>query len=80
MVIASPTSQGDLVLVEAHEQIPATAKIIVGVASVDESAITGESAPVIRPPERPLARSPAAPRCSPTGSWSASPLIRGGLP
>ena len=39
---------GDLVLVEAGEVIPADGEVVDGVASVDESAITGESAPVIR--------------------------------
>src|SRR5246127_191457 len=39
---------GDLVLVSAGELIPGDGEIIEGVASVDESAITGESAPVIR--------------------------------
>jgi len=41
-------SRGDLVLVEAGDIIPSDGEIIEGVASVDESAITGESAPVIR--------------------------------
>ena len=40
--------KGDVVLVTAGEVIPADGEIIEGVASVDESAITGESAPVIR--------------------------------
>ena len=40
--------KGDLVLVEATDVIPADGEVIEGVASVDESAITGESAPVIR--------------------------------
>jgi K+-transporting ATPase ATPase B chain len=40
--------QGDVVLVEAGELIPGDGEIVDGVASVDESAITGESAPVIR--------------------------------
>ena len=40
--------KGDLVLVSAGEIIPADGEIIEGVATVDESAITGESAPVIR--------------------------------
>ncbi len=40
--------KGDVVLVEAHDVIPADGEVIDGVASVDESAITGESAPVIR--------------------------------
>jgi potassium-transporting ATPase ATP-binding subunit len=39
---------GDRVVVEAGQLIPADGDIVVGVASVDESAITGESAPVIR--------------------------------
>jgi K+-transporting ATPase ATPase B chain len=39
---------GDLVLVSAGETIPGDGEVIDGVASVDESAITGESAPVIR--------------------------------
>ncbi|MET0929999.1 MAG: potassium-transporting ATPase subunit KdpB [Aeromicrobium sp.] len=39
---------GDLVLVAAGEVIPGDGDVVVGVASVDESAITGESAPVIR--------------------------------
>jgi potassium-transporting ATPase ATP-binding subunit len=46
-----PSSQlrpGDLVLVEAGQVIPGDGEILEGVASVDESAITGESAPVIR--------------------------------
>ncbi len=48
---ACPSSQlkkGDIVLVQAGETIPADGEVIEGVASVDESAITGESAPVIR--------------------------------
>jgi K+-transporting ATPase ATPase B chain len=39
---------GDIVLVEAGDFVPADGEVIEGVASVDESAITGESAPVIR--------------------------------
>lgn len=39
---------GDLVLVQAGETIPADGEVLEGVASVDESAITGESAPVVR--------------------------------
>ena len=44
----SKLRSGDLVLVEAGEFVPADGEIVEGVASVDESAITGESAPVIR--------------------------------
>ncbi|MDR5740069.1 potassium-transporting ATPase subunit KdpB [Caballeronia sp. LZ016] len=40
--------KGDVLLVEAGDVIPADGEVIEGVASVDESAITGESAPVIR--------------------------------
>jgi len=40
--------KGDVVLVEAGDTLPADGEVIAGVASVDESAITGESAPVIR--------------------------------
>jgi potassium-transporting ATPase ATP-binding subunit len=47
-VSASRLRKGDVVLVEAGEQIPGDGEVIDGVASVDESAITGESAPVIR--------------------------------
>jgi K+-transporting ATPase ATPase B chain len=40
--------RGDVVLVEAGDTVPADGEVIAGAASVDESAITGESAPVIR--------------------------------
>jgi K+-transporting ATPase ATPase B chain len=45
---AAMLRRGDTVLVEAGESIPGDGEVIEGVASVDESAITGESAPVIR--------------------------------
>ncbi len=45
---AGALRKGDIVLIEAGDVIPADAEVIDGVASVDESAITGESAPVIR--------------------------------
>src|SRR5437870_6055704 len=48
IVPSSKLRAGDLVLVAAGEFIPAGGEIIEGIASVDESAITGESAPVIR--------------------------------
>ena len=47
-VPAASLRRGDVVMVHAGEFIPADGEIIEGVASVDESAITGESAPVIR--------------------------------
>jgi len=40
--------QGDLYLVETGDILPADGEIVIGIASVDESAVTGESAPVIR--------------------------------
>jgi K+-transporting ATPase ATPase B chain len=47
-VDATTLMPGDLVLVEAGDLIPSDGEVFEGVASVDESAITGESAPVIR--------------------------------
>lgn len=47
-VRASDLRRGDLVLVEAGDYVPADGEVREGAASVDESAITGESAPVIR--------------------------------
>jgi K+-transporting ATPase ATPase B chain len=47
-VSASKLRKGDLVVIEAGQLIPGDGEIIEGIASVDESAITGESAPVIR--------------------------------
>src|SRR5207245_650775 len=45
---SSELHKGDVILVEAGDFIPSDGEVIEGVASVDESAITGESAPVIR--------------------------------
>ncbi|MCL4256587.1 MAG: HAD-IC family P-type ATPase, partial [Anaerolineae bacterium] len=45
---ASELKKGDLVVCEAGDLIPSDGEVIEGIASVDESAITGESAPVIR--------------------------------
>ena len=47
-VSSATLKKGDIVLVKAGEQIPGDGEVIEGAASVDESAITGESAPVIR--------------------------------
>jgi K+-transporting ATPase ATPase B chain len=48
LVAAALLAKGDLVVCEANDVIPSDGEIIEGIASVDESAITGESAPVIR--------------------------------
>ena len=48
IISSAALKKGTLVLVKAGEQIPADGEVIEGAASVDESAITGESAPVIR--------------------------------
>ena len=47
-ISSSLLKKGDIVIVKAGKQIPADGEVIEGAASVDESAITGESAPVIR--------------------------------
>jgi K+-transporting ATPase ATPase B chain len=48
LVPAAELGKGDIVVCEAGDVIPSDGEIIEGIASVDESAITGESAPVIR--------------------------------
>jgi K+-transporting ATPase ATPase B chain len=47
-IAAASLAVGDLVLVETNDFIPSDGEVVEGIASVDESAITGESAPVIR--------------------------------
>ncbi len=48
IVSSNDLRQGDVVLVEAGESIPVDGEIMEGIAAVDESAVTGESAPVVR--------------------------------
>ena len=48
VVLANDLRKGDIVICDAGDVIPADGDVIEGIASVDESAITGESAPVIR--------------------------------
>jgi K+-transporting ATPase ATPase B chain len=48
LVPAAELTKGDLVVCEAGDVIPSDGEIVEGIASVDESAITGESAPVVR--------------------------------
>ena len=47
-ISASELKKGDIVIVRTNEMIPGDGEVIEGIASVDESAITGESAPVTR--------------------------------
>lgn len=47
-IASAKLCKGDIVIVRAGEQIPGDGEVIEGAASVDESAITGESAPVVR--------------------------------
>src|SRR5262249_5835035 len=46
--VSTTLREGDIVVVDAGQFIPGDGEIVAGVASVDESAITGESAPVVR--------------------------------
>ena len=48
MIFATELRKGDIVICESGDVIPSDGEVIEGIASVDESAITGESAPVIR--------------------------------
>jgi K+-transporting ATPase ATPase B chain len=48
LVVANDLKKGDIVVCETGDVIPSDGEVIEGIASVDESAITGESAPVIR--------------------------------
>ena len=64
---------GDVVLVEAGDIIPSDGEVIEGIASVNEAAITGESAPVIRELGGTARPSPAARKCFPIGYACASP-------
>ena len=79
-VAAESLRKGDIVLVEAGDTIPCDGEVLEGGASVDESAITGESAPVIRESGGDSPRSPAAPACCPTGWWCSAASTRGNLP
>ncbi len=72
-VSSAELQRDDVVIVTAGELIPGDGDIIAGIATVDESAITGESAPVIRESGGDRSAVTAAPACCPTGSWCASP-------
>ncbi len=75
-VPAAELKQGDVVLVETGDYIPSDGDVIEGVASVDESAITGESAPVIRESGGDRSAVTGGTRVPRTGSKSASPRRR----
>jgi len=73
LVPAAELVKGDLVVCEANDVIPSDGEIVEGIASVDESAITGESAPVIRESGGDRSAVTAAQRCSRTASSCVSP-------
>ena len=73
IINANALKKGDIVLVRAGELIPNDGEVIDGVASVDESAITGESAPVLKESEETSRPSPAVLPWPATGLKSASP-------
>ena len=75
-VPAAHLSRGDLVVCEAGDLIPGDGDVIEGVASVDESAITGESAPVIRESGGDRSAVTGGTGCCPIASWCASPRSR----
>ena len=70
VVSAATLRKGDVVFVEAGDFIPVDGEVVEGVASVDESAITGESAPVIR--------ESGGDRSSVTGGTRAADQVCGG--
>jgi K+-transporting ATPase ATPase B chain len=71
-VASSDLALGDECVIEAGGIIPGDGEIIDGIASVDESAITGESAPVIRESGVIAVPSRAVPGSCQTGSWFGS--------
>ena len=71
-VDASQLRPGDIVLVEAGDMIPGDGEVIEGIASVNEAAITGELAPVIREAGGDRSAVTGAPPSFPTGSWCGS--------
>ena len=70
---ASALRKGDVVVCEPNDIIPGDGDVIEGIASVDESVITGESRRSFANRAATAAPSPAAPRCFPTSSRSGSP-------
>ena len=72
-VPSSHLTVDDVVVVVAGEMIPSDGEIIEGIASVDESAITGESAPVVREAGGDRSAVTGGTACCPTASWSGSP-------
>lgn len=70
LVGAQRLERGEVVLVEAGDLIPADGEVIEGVASVNEAAITGESAPVIREAGGDRSAVTAGMRHAPTDQWA----------
>ena len=68
-----PPASGDRVVIVAGEVVPSDGEIVEGVASIDESAITGESAPVIREAGGDRSGVTGGTRVLPTGSSCRSP-------
>ncbi len=69
-VPARKIRKGDVVLVEAGDYVPVDGEVVAGIASVDESAITGETPRSSAKAAAIAAASPAARGSCPTGSWS----------
>lgn len=76
-VSSATLRKGDIVFVRAGEYVPGDGEIIKGLASIDESAITGESAPVIKEAGVISPRSSAAHSSLVTKSKSGSRVIQG---
>ena len=75
IVPSTALHQNDLFLVETGDIIPADGEVIEGIASVDESAVTGESAPVIRESGGDRSAVTGGTRCYRTGWWFGSAPI-----
>ena len=73
---ATQLRKGDIVLVKAGEIIPCDGEVVRGIASVNESAITGESAPVVRESGGDFPRLPVGRPCCRIGSLFESKVIQ----
>ena len=75
-VLSSTLRKGDVVLVEAGDFVPCDGDIIDGVASINESAVTGESACRSRERRRSERRGRTVHKSCQTGLWCAPPRIQ----